>query len=143
MNYIKEIKHTNKRPLEKVKLEIELQTYISNKYDFCPKIKSYKHYKDKTEIIMEHLNGYCLADIYGDEGKTLPNEIREIINILFYEEGIEYIDITPYNFIKKNNKVYIIDFGDAYWNENNGIIRNWFLKEFLEENVNDYNVDFR
>lgn len=55
----------------------------------------------------------------------------------------EYIDISPYNFIIKNNKVYIIDFGHAYWCNKDCKIKNWFLHDFIVDEYNGYNSDFK
>ena len=63
------------------------------------------------------------------------------MKILYYEEGIEYIDITGYNFIEKDNKVYIIDFGDAIYTKSH-IEMNWFLSYFLGGH-NGWNPDFK
>ena len=60
-----------------------------------------------------------------------------IIEILYYTENIEYIDITPYNFIEKNEKIYIIDFGHANYRK----AKNYFLREFLD-GLNKWNSDF-
>lgn len=121
-------------------------------------------------IEMEYLmNGSTLADIYGEEAEDIPqnywDEISRIISILYYEEGIEYIDLTPYNLVevtledpneeenpyKGKKKLYLIDFGHAYYSEQGMEGRkipppkNWFLKEFLDEDnpINGYNPDFR
>lgn len=92
---------------------------------------------------MEDLNAECLADVYGENPENIPtwiwNEIRSIITILFNEEGIEYVDITPYNFIEKDNRIYIIDFGDAKYTD--GQV-NWFLSEFLD-GENSWNPDYK
>ena len=96
---------------------------------------------------MDKINGETLFKKYSDEALDIPydiwKQIRHIISTLFYEEGIEYIDISPYNFIVKNNKVYIIDFGHAYWCNQDCKINNWFLKEFLMNEINDFNADFK
>jgi serine/threonine-protein kinase RIO1 len=94
---------------------------------------------------MENLEELCLADKYGENPETIPklvwDQIRMILKILYYEEGIEYIDITGYNFIEKDNKVYIIDFGDAIYSKKGNKI-NWFLREFLD-GYNNFNPDFK
>jgi tRNA A-37 threonylcarbamoyl transferase component Bud32 len=86
-------------------------------------------------IIMEHLDEMCIADKYGEDPSKIPkiiwDQIRIILNILYHNEAIEYIDITGYNFIEKDGKVYIIDFGDAKYSKSN-IEINWFLKYFLK-----------
>lgn len=65
-----------------------------------------------------------------------------MVRTLFEEEGIEYIDITPYNFLENEGELYMIDFGDARYIPTN-IEMDWFLKEFLEDGVNSWNPDFR
>ena len=122
--------------------EVELQS-ISSRYGFSPKILSHNKLCDTSFIIMEDLNAECLADVYGENPENIPtwiwNEIRSIITILFNEEGIEYVDITPYNFIEKDNRIYIIDFGDAKYTD--GQV-NWFLSEFLD-GENSWNPDYK
>ena len=59
---------------------------------------------------------------------------------LYDNEGIEYIDITGYNFIEKDKKIYIIDFGDAQYSKKWKKI-NWFLEEFLNGH-HGWNPDF-
>jgi RIO-like serine/threonine protein kinase len=97
------------------------------------------------EVTMEHLDALCLADMYTDDPEKIPAEIwekiRNIVRILYNDEGIEYIDITGYNFIEKDNKIYIIDFGDAKYTKKTEKI-NWFLEEFLN-GYNGWNPDFR
>ena len=130
--------------------EIEMQTIASN-YGFSPKIIKSDIIHNKGDgkyignITMEHLNTMCIADKYGEDPLSVPkivwDQIRTILKILYYEEGIEYIDITGYNFIEKNNKVYIIDFGDAKYSKKN-IEMNWFLNYFLGGH-NGWNPDFK
>jgi len=143
MSYIKQIKYTE-RSTDKINLEIELQQ-IASRYKFCPKIIKTNYDETKCTIEMENLNEMCLADKYGDLAEHIPVEfweqIRNILVTLYEVEGIEYIDITPYNFIEKDNKVYIIDFGDAYYIKKNKPI-NWFLQEVLD-GYNGWNPDFK
>ena len=96
---------------------------------------------------MEQVSGKSLYEIYGDEPSDIPNivwnQIRHIVNELYDKEGIVYVDITPYNFMMDDDeKVYIIDFGDAYY-EQPGQTRNWFHQEFLEDYTNMWNPDFK
>jgi RIO-like serine/threonine protein kinase len=120
---------------------------VANKYDFCPKIKKCIYRDDKVIIEMDKVDGDTLYEKYLDNPKDIPDhiwsQIRNIISTLFYEEGIEYVDISPYNFIVKNDKVYIIDFGHAYWCNEDCLIKNWFLRDFLLAEVNGFNPDFR
>ena len=126
----KQIKFTD---INTVNLEIELQT-IASKYGFAPRVLGSKIVGNYCEVDMEKIDAMCLADMYGDNPADLPlhlwSEIHNIVNVLYEEEGIEYIDITPYNFIETDGKIFIIDFGDAYYKGDKP--RNWFHKEFLE-----------
>jgi RIO-like serine/threonine protein kinase len=121
-------------------LEIELQE-IASKYDFAPQIERI----DGNIVQMASIDGMCLADLYTDNPAKIPkwiwHEIHRILSILFEREGIEYIDITSYNFmLDKNDKLWIIDFGDAYYTSEIKAV-NWFLKEFLDGEFT-WNPDF-
>jgi len=141
--FTKIIKYAD-RSQGKISLEVELQI-VAYKYKFTPKIYDVSYQKDEAVISMENLNEMCIADKYGEDPKNIPkeywNQIRKILETLLYEEGIEYIDITPYNFIEKENKIYIIDFGDAYYTtKRKGI--NWFLQDVLDGHEG-WNPDFK
>jgi len=97
---------------------------------------------------MDRINGVCLADIFTDNPKTVPDwiwkEIHRILAVLFECEGIEYIDITSYNFVLdiEYNKVWIIDFGHAYYTKSKeGVAENWFLRDVLD-GEKSWNPDF-
>jgi hypothetical protein len=147
MAYYKMILADEERKIDR---EIEMQE-ISSKYGFSPKIINSKISFNKEDnkyignITMEHIKEMCLADKYGEDPQNIPkiiwDQIRIILKILYNEEGIEYIDITGYNFIEKNGKVYIIDFGDAIYSKKDKEI-NWFLSYFLGGH-NGWNPDFR
>jgi tRNA A-37 threonylcarbamoyl transferase component Bud32 len=125
----------------KIEDEAELQT-VAASYGFAPQV----YHTTEDEIHMEDLQEMCLADMYGEDPHAIPSRIwvsiRSIIHTLYYKEGIEYIDITPYNFIEKDGKVYIIDFGHASYYKSKAMM-NWFVKEFLEDGVNAWNPDFK
>ena len=145
--YYKLVIKKDERAIER---EVEMQN-IANKYGFSPKIVDFKmeydkiNYEYRGDITMENLDELCIADKYGDDPANIPkliwDQIRTILKILYDEEGIEYIDITGYNFIEKNNKVYIIDFGDAIYSKKDKDI-NWFLNDFLN-GTNSWNPDFK
>jgi len=134
----------------KISREIEMQE-IASKYNFSPKIiKSQITYNKEDRkyignITMENLQEMCIADVYGEDPEDIPkkvwDQIRVILKILYFDEGIEYIDITGYNFIEKKGKVYIIDFGDAIYTKKDREM-NWFLSYFLGGH-NGWNPDFR
>jgi serine/threonine-protein kinase RIO1 len=124
--------------------EIELQEIVS-KYNFVPKIINKIFEDERCVIEMEDLQAPNLADIYGEDVENIPehvwNSIRIILRILLEEEGIEYVDITPYNFIEKDGKVYIIDFGHAYYTDLVDI--NPFLNDVIYNDLKSWNPDFK
>ena len=143
--FTKTILYSNTITNFEIENEIELQK-ISAKYGFSPKIIDYIFNDTECIIKMENLNEMCLADKYGDLPehitKDIWRQIHDIVEYLYEQEGIEYIDITPYNFIEKDGKVYIIDFGHArYTNDNIKI--NWFLQEFINDRIREWNPDFK
>jgi tRNA A-37 threonylcarbamoyl transferase component Bud32 len=124
--------------------EVELQTIAASR-GFSPKIISTSTQGNTCLIFMENLDADCLADVYGEDPDDIPtwiwDRIRTMVKTLLYDEGIEYIDITPYNFIEKNNRIYMIDFGDAKYTKPNELI-SWFLEEFIE-GENSWNPDYK
>ena len=143
--FIKTILYDDKTTNAEIENEIELQK-ISANHGLSPKIISYQYDEKGCNIKMENLNEMCIADKYGDLPDHITNDlweqIHDIIEYLYETEGIEYIDITPYNFIEKEGKVYIIDFGHAKYIKE-GKEMNWFLKEFIEDGINEWNPDFK
>lgn len=122
--------------------EAQLQD-VSARLGYSPRILSVIDREDHSIIRMERVDGTTLSNKYGDVAKDTPesiwNKIRDMLSAL-YDEGIEYVDITPYNFMEtKDGDIKIIDFGDAKYTD--GEI-NWFLEEFLE-GLNEWNPDFK
>ena len=68
-------------------LEIELQD-IASKHGFAPRIQRI----DGLVVQMDSINGLCLAEIYTDDPKKVPDfvwaEIHRILSVLFECEGI-------------------------------------------------------
>ena len=98
---------------------------------------------NKTFIEMERIDDMALAYRYGDDVDELPNDIREqVYNIVrtLYDHGIQYIDITPYNFIEKDGRVWIIDFGHA---SNKKRLIPYLRKMFKEGYLHEWNADFK
>ena len=128
--------------IEESENEIELQR-VAVKYGFSPAIISHGIFKDKCYITMEKIEEDCLADKYGDSLEDIPEwiwrEIRKMVTTLLEEECIEYRDITPYNFIEKDGKVWMIDFGDAKYKEE---VLDWFVQEFID-GENSWNPDYK
>lgn len=137
----------SKVPSIKALEEYELQKYIASKYDFTPKIHSLTFLPFHSEISMDLVaNGSILANRFSDDPEDIPEwvwiQIRKIVTTLYEQEGLEYIDITPYNFlIDLNKKIWIIDFGHAYYTNPSKPI-NWFLSEFIFDQTNTFNPDF-
>jgi RIO-like serine/threonine protein kinase len=92
---------------------------------------------------MEDLKTGCLADVYGETVENLPEWVKEdvldILNTLYTAGGIEYVDITPYNFIEVDGIVWIIDFGHA---RPVGETKDPFLEEILDNWELKWNPDF-
>jgi len=91
-----------------------------------PKIISYD--KEKEIMVMHKINALNLSDMFGEKSSDIDeyyfDEIRTIIQTLS-DNGIEYPDITGYNFIEHANKIWIIDFEHAH-------IRDTFVDKFIQ-----------
>ena len=91
-----------------------------------PKIISYD--KEKEIMVMHKINALNLSDMFGENASDIDeyyfDEIRTIIKTLS-DNGIEYPDITGYNFIEHANKIWIIDFEHAH-------IRDTFVDKFIQ-----------
>ena len=126
-------------------LETELQE-IAATYGFAPKIQKIDGYV----VQMDTVEGMCLADLYTDDPSKISNaawfQIESILETLFECEGIEYVDITSYNFMEdKDGKIWIIDFGHAYYTrkKKGEPATNWFLRSVLSgESGKAWNPDF-
>jgi RIO-like serine/threonine protein kinase len=127
-------------------LEAELQDVAASKYGFAPKIQSI----NGNSVQMDCVEGQCLADIYTDDATMIPDaiwfKIEHMLAVLFEREGIEYVDITSYNFIEDaTGNIWIIDFGDAYYTSNTKgeQATNWFLRSVLAgDSGKAWNPDF-
>lgn len=141
--FIKTILYKDDISKSNVELEAELQILSSN-YGYSPKIHNVFYENDRARIVMEKIDENCLAIKYGKEFEDIPKEIwdgiRDIVYCLYEDEGIEYVDISAYNFIEKDGRLYIIDFEHAYY-KNTDKKMNWFLEEFLD-GKNEWNPDF-
>ena len=101
-----------------------------------PKIISYD--KEKEIMVMHKINALNLSDMFGENASDIDeyyfDEIRTIIQTLS-DNGIEYPDITGYNFIEHANKIWIIDFEHAH-------IRDTFVNKFIQ-GYNKWNPRFK
>jgi predicted Ser/Thr protein kinase len=126
-------------------LEIELQE-IAAAHGFAPKILTI----DGDYVEMESVQGQTLRDKYTDEAARIPDavwlQVESILLRLYELEGIEYVDITSYNFMEdEEGKVWIIDFGDAYYTPSakGEEPANWFLRSLLKgDSGKAWNTDF-
>jgi tRNA A-37 threonylcarbamoyl transferase component Bud32 len=100
-----------------------------------PKIISYD--KEKEIMVMHKINSLNLSDMFGEKASDIDqyyfDEIRTIIKTLS-DNGIEYPDITGYNFIEHNKQIWIIDFEHAH-------IRDTFVNKFIQW-CNEWNSRF-
>ena len=127
-------------PHEEVRREAELQM-IAAEAGFAPKVLDTDY---KTYIAMEDLQEMCIADMYGESINTMPSVILEdiyyILKTLYIQYDIEYIDVTPYNFIERKGKTWIIDFGHA----SSPGQSNWYIADVLhKKKITQWNPDFR
>ncbi len=108
----------------------------------APRVHSRISHNGLEVLLMDKIPGMSLADFYGDKEKDIPpsvwKNVRELIQLL-WNEGIEYVDVTPYNFMidPESGKVWVIDFGHARSVKIDG-----YLALFLA-GVNKWNNDYR
>lgn len=140
MTYTKRFVDT---PVADIANEVRLQA-IGAEYGLSPNIIE----TDYTSFItMEDLGEMSIADYYGeaidDIPETLKQEIWNILWTLYSCANIEYIDVTPYNFIEKNGKVWIIDYGHATLSRR-GHIHPWLLSVLSDTRmtITDWNPEF-
>ncbi len=121
--------------------EYNMHNYIWNlKILNVPKIINYD--KNLKQMAMEKIPAMSLSDYYGEEISQVPdhmiNEVRLIIKKL-QTNNITYPDITGYNFINYNNKIWIIDFEHCYFDFEKS---DGFVNEFIK-GINSWNPYFR
>lgn len=123
------------------KKEYLMHKFINNiEYVNSPKIIEYD---EKRKILkMQKISNMSVSDFYGENKENVPEfifkKIRNTLNIL-YNVGIIYPDITGYNFIHSNNKIWIIDFEHAHFINKEP---NKFVDRFLEGS-NEWNEEFK
>jgi tRNA A-37 threonylcarbamoyl transferase component Bud32 len=121
--------------------EYKIHKYVYNlKIVNIPKIKSYN--RKTKQLKMVRVGTMSLSDYYGETeehiSEDLFGKIRNIIKTL-YDHDILYIDITGYNFIENDNKLWIIDFEHATYNHPRKT--DVFVEKFLEGH-NGWNPEF-
>ena len=100
-----------------IKYNVEEKEYKTHKLIYNLKIvnvpKIYRYDRKNKIMVMEKIFNMNISDEYGEDPRNVPINLfiimQKIIKKLYYF-GIEYPDITGYNFIFYNNKMYIIDF---------------------------------
>jgi tRNA A-37 threonylcarbamoyl transferase component Bud32 len=126
-----------------IQREVELQKAAAQ-VGFSPKVFSTDY---ETFIEMEDLEEMCVADKYGEDIDGIPSfileDIYKILSDLYYIYNIHYIDVTPYNFIERDGRTWIIDFGHAT-RCRPGQNTNWYLIESLDQGkISYWNPDFK
>ncbi len=97
------------------KREISLQQEAA-RLGVAPAIHSIVKHNQMSVVLMTKIHGSSLADFYGSD--PIPghvwDQVKSILQLL-WNNGIEYKDITPYNFMLEHEtgKVWIVDFGHA------------------------------
>ena len=131
-----------------IKHNVPLHEYKMHKYVYdlhivnMPEIINYD--MEKKILTMHKINNMNVSDMYGENSSDVDelvfDEIRTIIKTLF-EHNIEYPDITGYNFIEYDNKMWIIDFEHASIIEKNKI-GDKFVDKFIS-GLNKWNPRFK
>lgn len=94
-------------------------------------------------MTMENIPHMCVADFYGDQESDIStdlfDQIREVIRFL-YKNHIIYPDITAYNFIEHDGKLWIIDFEHSDFRSDE---KNIFVDQFVgDDEYNKWNPWF-
>jgi len=105
------------------KQNVEAQEYLTQDFVYNQHIVNVPRphkYRPMTKILkMVKIPNMSVADYWGENFNKIPTniieEIRTCIEIL-YNNYIEYPDITGYNFIYHDGKIWIIDFEHAKYN---------------------------
>lgn len=122
--------------------EYEIHEYVYNlKIVNIPKIIKYD--KKTKQMKMARVGNMSVSDFYGESAEHIDGElfakIRNMIQTL-YEHDILYIDITGYNFIENDKKLWIIDFEHATYNYQKKTDE--FVEKFLAGH-NGWNPEFK
>ena len=136
-------KHFNDTSQYRIRLETNLQR-AGSEYGLSPEIIETD---SRTFIKMEDLGEMCIADKYGENIDDIPDHIRrDIWNILWTLYSccnIEYVDVTPYNFIEKDGRVWVIDYGHAKYIKR-GNVDAWLHRVLSDEQMilPEWNAEF-
>jgi tRNA A-37 threonylcarbamoyl transferase component Bud32 len=98
-----------------------------------PKIKDYD--VESQTMTMENIPNMCVSDYYGEDSDDITPElfakIRKVIRFL-YDNHIIYPDVTGYNFIEYENKLWIIDFEHSDFKTHQ---KNIYVEEFVDDDT--------
>ena len=101
----------------------------------------------QTVIHMEQVGPMCIADKYGEDIEDIPiwirREIVEHLWTLYSCCQIQYVDITPYNFIEHDGRVWVVDFGDAFRNKPRAKLHPFLKRIFDSWNLTMWNPEFK
>jgi tRNA A-37 threonylcarbamoyl transferase component Bud32 len=101
-------------------------------------------YDVNTHVMtMENIPHMCVSDFYGEDSADISpylfTQVREVVRYL-YDNHIIYPDITGYNFIECEGKLWIIDFEHSDFKT---FQKNIFVEEFVHnEDYNKWNPYF-
>jgi RIO-like serine/threonine protein kinase len=122
-----------------IKNNVSAQEHMMQKFVYdlkivnVPKIISYNK-KTKT-MVMEKIANCNISDFYGEDIDLISDELYENIRIIvktLYENGIEYIDVTGYNFIEDDDgNIWVIDFEHATFIKKQKKQKNKFVQDFI------------
>jgi tRNA A-37 threonylcarbamoyl transferase component Bud32 len=122
--------------------EYQIQELIYNKHIInMPKVFEYTL---EGNLIMQHIPELNISDMYGEKFTDIPgyiiDEARYVISML-YNNHIEYPDITGYNFIEYDKKIWLIDFEHAKVNYDYSMY-DPFILEFIN-GINGWNPKYK
>jgi tRNA A-37 threonylcarbamoyl transferase component Bud32 len=129
-----------------IKKDVSLKEYEMHKHVHSlgivntPKILAYD--RDSKVMIMEKVNYMNVSDYYGEKETDISPElfkkIRQIIQTL-YDNNIVYPDITGYNFIEFDKRIWIIDFEHSNFKP---LLKDEFVVKFIN-GLNKWNPRFK
>jgi len=129
-----------------IKKDVSMKEYEMHKHVHSlgivntPKILAYD--RDTKVMIMEKVNYMNVSDYYGEKETDISPElfkkIRQIIQTL-YDNNIVYPDITGYNFIELDKRIWIIDFEHSNFKP---LLQDNFVVKF-NNGLNKWNPRFK
>ena len=129
-----------------IKQHVSLKEYEMHKHVYAlgivntPKILAYD--RETQFMLMEKVPHMNISDYYGEKethiSAALFKKIRSVIKTL-YDNNIVYPDITGYNFIEHDNKLWILDFEHSYFRIHK---HTQFVEKFMK-GLNKWNPNFK